>query len=198
MDRTDLYGECNLEGAPVDVWTAECCMKCVNPRCTRSAFGTSKFEIRTSTWYERLFSETPKMDPKDERYEGIAAKHFTPVNPEIVVNSDWSDPKESQPSPKDPPLPQKLLEPEPEPEPAKTEPEPVKPEPKPVEPRPVEPKEKGRLSGDLAGTNTPLKQGQMIKPGQSQPTSDTWDAPVSPVDPSNVRVIKPGEKIKLG
>jgi len=190
MERTDQYGECNMDNIPVDEFTAECCMRCVSPRCTRSFFGKSKFEIRTGSWYERLFSEVPKMDPDDPNYEKIAAQKFMPAEEPVAVNSDWTEPKDL-PAPVPEPKIETKIESKSEPLPEETPPKILDPPP------PPPPQEKGQLSRDLAYSNTPTKQGQMISGAKSKPQKDAWDAPAAPID-TNARVIKPGEKIKIG
>jgi len=217
MDRTDLYGECNVENAPVDVFTAECCVFCINPKCSRSTFGKSKFEIRTSTWYERLFTDTPRMDPGDSNYSKIAAQKFVNIKPSLGdINPDWVDPLildlppsvETSQAPVSETFPDAVSKlrslktkdesqtPEPE-KPSTPEPVPV-PEPTPEPPKTPKPEPKGQLPNNLALENTPVEQGQMIKPQKEIPQGDSWDAPISSADTENVRVVKPGTKIKLG
>jgi len=187
ISRTDFYGECNVVGAPVDAFTGECCVFCVNPECTRSSFGKSKFDIRVSTWYERLYSNVPRMNPEDPRFEKISAQRFIPINPPLSINSGWVDPRDL--SPQDatsaavaPPL---ILTPDPKPEP-QLQLEPELPQ-------------KGHLSKDLTFANTPVQQGQMIAQGKKPVTSaDPWSAPPPSTDTENVRVIKPGGKVRLG
>lgn len=87
--KRDLYGECNVDGTPVDVFTAECCLHCINPECSRSSFGKSKFDIRVNTWYDRFFSNPPKMKPDDSRYKDFAAQKFQQVNPELHLTTSW-------------------------------------------------------------------------------------------------------------
>lgn len=107
--RRDLYSECNVDGAPVDVFTAECCIRCVSPECTRSSKG-GKFELRVSTWEDRLFRNPPQMNPSDPRYARIANQRFVGIDagpvPE-VRSTGWvstATPNESAPVPA--PLPQ--------------------------------------------------------------------------------------------
>lgn len=89
MNRLDLYGECNVSHAPMADFSAQCCAHCMNPECTRSQVGKSRFEQRTATWYDRLFAHVPRMVPDDERYGAIAGQKFLLVNPSISVSSDW-------------------------------------------------------------------------------------------------------------
>ena len=225
MERMDLYGECNLEGAPVDVFTAECCVRCVNPGCTRSSFGQSKFEIRTGTWYERLFDNVPRMDRDNPDYEKISAQNFVSINPTLNVSSNWEDgavpldlPEAIETKqvsrtdlfPKSIPKTNKEdLKPAPKPDSVDVVPveKPTVPdksdlahEPKTVrksEPEIVRKPPPARQPVNPLTANTPVKQGQMIEGHAQQPTIDSWDAPIPTTDTDNVRVVKPGEKIKL-
>lgn len=182
IQRRDLYGECNMEEAPVDVFTAECCMYCFNPECTRSSFGKSKFDIRVSTWYERLFSSTPRMTPDDPRYEGISAQKFLVINPALTVNSTWVDPRDIPPQESD------------------RIPTPIIPEPLKTERSEPQPKSQQKSVRDLALINTSTQQNQMLSRENKTEivAPDPWKAPIPTTDTENVRIIKPGEKIKLG
>ena len=208
MTRRDLYGECNTEGAPVDQFTAECCMRCINPDCTRSSYGKSHFDLRVNSWYERLFSDVPTMDQGDPRFTTLASKRFLPIVPSIEVNSSWVDPRDLgstdiQAAPVEPK--QEVESPPVSNTETKEEPEVIeKPEKEEVSspPAPVTTGKKMQRAeaSNLAVTNTPAQKGQMISQGSQRvsTSSSSWDAPTPSADTEGVRVIKPGEKIKLG
>jgi hypothetical protein len=57
----------------------------------------------------------------------------------------------------------------------------------------------GRLGPDLAFSNTPLQQGRMIGSGKPAPTaSNNWDRPVPTTDTADIKIVKPGQKIRVG
>jgi hypothetical protein len=205
--RVDLYAECNIEPrAPLDVFTAECCVRCVNPDCSRSRFGDSKFEDRVSNWYERLFSEVPRMLPNDERFGSIAGQKFLLIDPARPAQpANWVDPRDLEvtrvtvPSPapvaKAPVTPEPIVTPEPEPEPAPTvEPPPVAE----ATPLPTEPKTPtAPARPDLAFTNTPAKPGQMIG-NRQKPTPSEWPASPPVEAPPDALIVKTGAKVRIG
>jgi len=220
MRRLDLFAECNAQGAPVDVFTAECCMRCINPECSRSSFGSSKFDIRVNSWYERLFSQVPRMESDDPRLGSIAAQRFVAINPSLTVNSGWVDPRDlevSQPKKaQELPSPQ-VVQPQPEAPntehtPALTAPPaelssqpasspavelPVPPEAE-LSPRPAAAPQPG-LPHHLATANTPVQRGQMVGPATPPKPASSWDAPVPPIDNSPATpVVQRGAKIKIG
>jgi hypothetical protein len=203
MRRVDLYAECNADGAPVEEFTRGACAHCINPECTRSTYGKSHFDQRVNTWYERLFSDVPRMDPSDPLFQAIAAQNFVAINPPIEVRGDWVDPRNlTQPEPAPAPEPEPSSEPEPEPEvvepPPEPEPEPPAPEPAP-EPAPTPAAApRNPVSPNLAFTNTPNQPGQMIPNRNQQDTGSSWDAPLPTRETEGVRVVKPGEKVKIG
>jgi len=206
--RHDLYGECNTVGAPNEVFAEQCCKHCINPECTRSAFGKTKFDQRVNTWYDRLFAHVPRMDRGDPRFEGIAAQRFMLINPALTVNSQasWVDPRDLSDQvavPNRAPDP-----PEPVPEPPQVQEAPQAPvaESPPVEaPQapslPVVPPQQstGRLSPNLVTANTAVQQGRMLQPPPGAPKpSNSWDAPVPTTDTAGVKVVKSGARVKLG
>jgi hypothetical protein len=206
--KTDLYGECNLDSIPVDVFTAECCMRCANPDCTRSTAGQSKFDLRVNTWYERLFSNVPKMSPDNPKFESFSSQKFFPINPSLSINSKWIDPnvleKEILANKNSIELESKTLQSD----------LPIGPEQNTLTVAPmVDTKiqkdssqeeisnipSRPHLTKDLVGANTPVQQGQMIGLEQATPVNKTsWEVNPPTEDTKNIRVIKPGEKVRLG
>jgi hypothetical protein len=123
------------------------------------------------------------MTPDDPRYEGISAQKFLAINPSLVVNSTWVDPRDIPPQESDR-TPTPII-----PEPLKTEQS--EPQPKPLQQKNVR---------DLALINTSVQQNQMLSRESKLEivAPDPWKAPIPTTDTENVRIIKPGEKIKLG
>jgi hypothetical protein len=92
--RRDQYGECNDRGMPLADFQAGWCSRCMNPECTRSLHGKTRFDLRTETWFERLFEQPPTMPPTDPRYGVIAGQRFISIDTGRVpeVGSGWVDP----------------------------------------------------------------------------------------------------------
>lgn len=181
--QLDLYAECNVEPrAPMDVFTAECCARCVNPDCVRSRVGGSKFEARVSTWYERLFRDVPRMSTEDARFHQIAGQKFVLIDPERLTSgaSGWVDPREHKS--KSVQVPVQL---EPAQESTTLTETPVQPE------SPVE--RQRQASPDLAWVNTPAQQGRMI--GAAAPAPQ-WRT--APGQANEDVVVKTGAKIRIG
>lgn len=202
--RVDLYGECNQEGAPVDHFTAECCMRCINPECTRSTYGQSKFDIRVNTWHDRLFANPSTMSPDDPRFSLISAQKFLAINQPLTVHSGWVDPRDLEKAAAIPTEVAKVVEPAVTQEPVKSgtvaEP-PTLPSvalPSVALPPIPTPEPKRPPSPNLAFTNTQTKSGQMLK-GAPSPSTPSWDAPsIGTSETEGVRVVKPGTKIRIG
>ncbi len=183
MVRRDLFGECNVDGAPIDVFSAECCVRCINPECTRSAHG-GKFELRVSKWQDRLFNP-PQMRPDDPRYGVIAGQQFVAVEagpiPEVRGSSGWVDPlaKETEKA-EFTPMGEKA---EPLPTPAVA-----------FGVTPTEPKSKIVLPRHLLLANAPSQTGKMVG-AAPPPKSDPWAPPSSPT--STETIISPGATVKF-
>ena len=187
MNKRDLYSGCNVDGFPVNDFITGCCSHCHNSECTRSSSGKSKFDARVSTWYERLFSNSPKMDPEDPRYPKIAGQKFILINPPLTVHSGWVDPRDLE-VPKTSLQKSTPLTPQEDPiligSNASLETQPIT-----VQEKTLEQKKKPENLGH--SINTPIQREQVL------PSVDTWNAPISTTDTKGVRVVKPGEKIKF-
>jgi hypothetical protein len=148
------------------------------------------------------------MDPSDSKYGKISAQNFISISPELALTSEWVDPKNLEPVKPDEikivDLPER---PSPRPDKIKNLSEPQS-KSKPAakiqdlsEPQPKSPPQTAKIPDAAALTNTPVQQGQMIpqenKSTNSTPSKDSWDSPVPTSDTDGVRVVKPGEKIKL-
>src|SRR5690349_2638847 len=93
--KQDYLRVCNEHNIPFTDFMAGWCSRCFQKECTRSLHGKSRFEARTNTWEDRLFNHVPKLDPKDERYKDITAKHFLNIAPGSPgAASSWLDPRE--------------------------------------------------------------------------------------------------------
>jgi len=187
--RKDLLSICNDQKVALDDFKSMFCDRCLQPECTRSKAGQSKFEKRIATWYDDLFAKIPMMDPSDPRFSAISAQKFITVSsgPVAEVNSAWLDPRDltekGPPSVSTPPVtssapPVRVVAPEPKAEPAR----------KPLLAMPQ---------------NTPNKGPQMIGGAAppAQVTKDPWAAP-NPSPPqsgdSTDSIITPGATVKLG
>ena len=189
--QLDLYAECNGGQAPEDVFTEACCSRCVNPDCSRSLYGKGGFDDRVHNWYERLFSQVPKLPTDDPRYGKISGQRFLLIDPEGSqgASSDWVDPRDleaksvqiSRAIPATPP-----------------------PAPPPVsESAPTPPVAAAVPASSVL--NTPPKQGQMLpnsSPSPQPPSAggDGWATPppASQHAVPDAKVVKSGARIKLG
>ena len=200
--RLDLYAECNVGGAPVDEWKELFCNHCINPECSRSLFGQSKFDLRVNTWKERLFTDVPTMEQDDPRFEGISAQKFMEMAAGGPLEvSSWAEvptesvqavkpvsglkPPEPLPEPEPPaPVKEEVAPPEPDPEPepvraAEPEPSWKDPEIKPPEPpapapQPPPATRSRQPSRQSVLANTPAQP--RILQG-AKPPSDPWEPP---------------------
>lgn len=115
--RRDYLKECHSqvsnqvkEPLPMTEFGAAYCVRCLQPECSRSTHGVTKFDQRVATWKERLFSEVPRMDQGDPRFESISSKDFQPVQESLVVMG-WGESDPEPESRKDliPETPQEVL-----------------------------------------------------------------------------------------
>jgi hypothetical protein len=182
MDKRDYLGECNDQKVPLEDFQAAFCSRCLQVECHRSRAGNSKFEQRTGTWVERLFTETPRLNPEDPRYPALSSQNFINIDvgrtPE--VRSNWVDPLTVQ---------------EVEPVPAVSVEIPPKIEPSPQqEPAPKSP---GQIPRHMILANAPDQSGKMLPgapPPTTQPVRDAWATPEKPEG----TVVRRGATIKLG
>lgn len=201
MPRSDLLSECNAVGAPLDLFKEQCCNHCINPECSRSRFGESNFDVRVNTWYDRLFANVPRMDPHDPRFKEIAGQKFMTLDEPLIVTggpSDWTEvPTDQSAKPPAPVAPEKTApDPEPEPEPEKGAKEPEKQalEPPPSAPKPAQ----GQIPQHLVLANTPPQGGKLPSAPETQADTDAWSGPIGTPTTGQDRVVKPGERIKIG
>ncbi len=200
LNRRDLLAECNMVGAPLDVFSAECCAFCINPECTRSGFGKSKFDVRVGTWAERLFTNVPRLDQRDPRYQSIHAQKFLTLDtsPAPSINSSWLDPRDLEKAPAAPVA--RAPEPLPAPAPAAPVAEAVpQPNIQEVAPAPAGPAPliQGPIPRHMVMANTPVRAGKMLNDSTAQPKKDPWAAPLPP-PPVESTLVQPGAKVKVG
>jgi hypothetical protein len=184
VGKQDYIKDCNDQGVSLEDFRLQFCTRCLQPECTRSQHGKSRFDQRVHSWESRLFLDIPRMDGEDPRFVDIRAQKFMDMGrtPEVQA---WVDPQD-------------LVEPEPEPEP---------------EPNTYEiPKttqiaaetitdldEQGPKPAPAAPANTSNRRGQMLGGKKvdvkaPQPVSDPWVPKKAPKG----EVVQPGAKIRLG
>ena len=177
--KRDQYKECSDQNIPVEDFRLQFCSRCVQPECTRSQHGKSKFDQRVTTWESRLFVDVPRMALTDPRFQSFQAKKFSEIDtgrvPEV---QGWVDPRD--------------LEPE-------TPMEAVEPVSEPQEPEPDKVEKAAPSSQEPAMGQTPNRRGQMLggkKTPAKKPSekSDPW----APKKTPEGKVVKPGAKIRLG
>jgi len=193
MSRHDYLRECNNQGVPLEDFRLTFCDRCLQPECTRSTYGTSKFDQRTQTWVQRLFTEVPRMDPKDPRFDLIASQGFSPMDPEIPSQgSEWVDPRDA-PKAKIISVPSAFIEPHenqeiPTPE-ALVE----------LKAPRARPRTSSALPREVLTMNT-KNNGEMYLPGATRlmgkPKKDPWAA-TEPQGTSEV-VVQKGATVRLG
>jgi hypothetical protein len=197
-EKVDHLKLCNEHKIPFQDFEAQFCSRCLQPECTRSQSGKSKFEQRVATWENRLFLNVARMDSRDERFQPISAQKFLGVNPGTQGSqSSWDDPRTIETT--------KLIS---LPEPTPPAPEPVRaapPEEKlpeleliPVTVPVTEPAPAPANSPQVL-RNTPNRSRQMIgnaTPPVPVPVLDPWQ-PKQPLKPGE-HLVEPGARIKLG
>jgi hypothetical protein len=83
VEKRDHLALCNDQGIPEVDFRRAFCDRCVQPECSRSRHGQSKFDQRVNSWRERFFTEVPRMAASDPRYSELAADRF----PDLPVSS---------------------------------------------------------------------------------------------------------------
>lgn len=198
-NRRDFLKDCHAqvskqvkEPLPFDTFGAAYCARCLQPECTRSTHGSTKFDQRVATWQDRLFLNVPRMDQDDPRFEDISRKEFTPIQESLVVRG-WGG--ESSPEPQKEFVPELLNEPVIEEVPTNDEPPQVYFQPTNTAPS---------ISRDTLLMNTPVSNEQYL-PGAPRPsdalgrpkkTIDSWGAPEQST-PSEV-IVKAGATVRFG
>ena len=192
--KKDYLSVCNDKNVREADFTLSFCNRCSQPECSRSLHGGSAFDRRVNTWTERLFTDVPKLDPKDPRYLPIVSAEFKTLDSaKTTVAFDgpaWFDPRDVPNEPVSPvtasveelkvvvlPLEEKV------------EPEPVA----------LPPAFAKNLPRALLLLNTEPQP--MMLPGApaSASTGDKWSGPVPKGEPlPSAPVVKKGATIKFG
>lgn len=211
-DRRDELKACNDQGIPLEDFKLAFCDRCLNPECTRSVAGQSRFEQRVSTWYERLFKAPDRLNEADPRFTQIRAKRFIDVDPgpipEVGRSSAWIDPRDlvaAAPEPQPEPeveaveLDEALSPPQVTPQPVETTPAP-EPEQEPEVPPQPSP---GRPPAGFM--NTPTPRPQTLDGSKKAPTKPAQPVFVDPWEPQTpkpveegVQVVQPGARFRFG
>jgi hypothetical protein len=186
----DYLKECNNQGLPLEDFRLTFCVRCQQPECTRSTFGTSAFHQRVSTWYDRLFENVPRMDSGDPRFGEISAQPFQGVAPSD--SSDWVDPRDLSATKTYVEVPVGFCPPVP--------PEPLIQEVTEEEPKVPRVEPLSNMTREIALLNTPSKGEVYLQgnKGNSQPEvrRDPWAAPEAS-KPGEV-VVARGATVRLG
>lgn len=213
--KLDYLKECNDQSIPLDDFKMAFCDRCFQKECSRSQFGTSRFEQRVGRWQERMF-QPPALPKNDPRYPAIIAKKFlnlaTGPTPSIQAK-EWVDPKTleqpviqtvpelvktpdpppveviREPPPVVPPLEAKA-KPAPEPAPAPPKPPPALQVPPPVQQKPTTQPQK-----PIPLMNTPYTEPRTLGNQPVEQPRDPWATP-EPLKPGE-RVVSPGARIKI-
>src|SRR4051812_12875985 len=160
MPKVDHLRLCNEHNIPFRDFEAQFCQRCLQPECTRSQHGKSRFDTRVMTWEDRLFTHVSRMDPSDERFKNITAQKFLLVDPGTPkAPSAWVDPKDLEPT-------RTISIPAPEPTHAPVVVAPVS-SPAPVVPPPP--------TTTQLPMNTPNRPRQMVGAAEQKPTAPVLD-----------------------
>ena len=173
---TDCIRECNPHAVPEEDFRLQFCDGCVQPECTRSRYGKSKFDARVASWADRFYLKVPKLDEADPRYALLAGQKFITIDtgrtPEI--RGDWVDPTAPQESPPITEVPAWMQGPS-TPPPVRS---PI------VNPSPIL----------MSSLNAPSQSGKMLGLAPKvTPSQDPWAVAETP---SNL--VAPGSRIKIG
>jgi hypothetical protein len=205
--RRDYLPECNDLRVPLADFQAQFCERCVQPECSRSQYGKSRFDQRVSTWTERLFEKVPRMDPHDPRYLPIHNAPFKMIDGARApsVRSNWVDPREiadPKPAPKVA-LPAvsspKVVPPVTFEAPASSE-VPAEAPQAPAEAPPSVTRGPRPAPSPLALGNTPPPPKMLPGAEKAAEKPDAWASPTQTPSPAlpGERVIKRGARVKLG
>lgn len=181
-EKVDHLRTCNDQNVPFQDFDLQFCQRCIQPECTRSQHGKSRFEQRALNWESRLFLNVPRMDPTDERFSTISGKRFVSVEgSRPAVSSAWIDPREDRPVQVQVPV-------QAEPEPLELVPVAPK-EAAPPSPQPVQVTENPTPAGQPR--NTAPRPRQMIGGAEPKPAAPVLD----PWQPTRTQPLRPGETL---
>lgn len=88
-NKTDFLRECmsDVKNIPLDKFNLTYCRMCANRSCARSALNNSHFDLRARNWHKDLFTEVPRADDADSRYDNIRAKQFISIEKSYEIRS---------------------------------------------------------------------------------------------------------------
>lgn len=208
-EKRDWLGDCNDRGVPLEDFRLQFCVRCLQPECTRSQHGRSRFDARVADWENKLFLNVSRMDEADPRFASLSAKKFLSIDsgPAPEVRS-WVDPRDLTEAP---------AAPAPAPEPPREYEVPATTQ---LQTRAIaDLEEQGpaevviqeevtiqesppRMAVQAMPMNTSNQHGQMVGDEKvdkqpAQPVSDPWE-PKKPAPSDDLQVVAPGAKIRLG
>lgn len=199
-ERHDLIDQCAVESnTPPTQMQERFCSNCYQIECSRSLFGTTKFDQRVSTWEERLFNGVPRMPKEDPRYLELAKAGFqtievpSKVTVALTGGPQWHDPRDLPTVNEAPALPEKKA-------PALFSPREDKIDNK-SDPTPAVPVTPGvkNLPRHLLLMNAPEQPLMLPGSPEPKPPADPWAGPVQKEDPlPPAPVVKRGARIKFG
>jgi hypothetical protein len=204
--RSDYLRECNNRSLPLEDFRLTFCVRCLQPECTRSTYGSSKFDQRTQTWVERLFTQVPRMDPSDPRFKETSEQNFSTIDLAANIEpgggtASWLDPRELKSEKTSFVVPLGFIPPPPEETPSSRNPVEIaqlpvqdpsaETQPSKVQPVPTD-KKASNLPRDVLLMNTVGHDGAYLpgapsKPGLRPVRKDPWAVP-EPIAPNEVIV----------
>jgi hypothetical protein len=92
---TDIQGKLK-KSVPIDQFSAEFCVYCLNNQCSRSGGNNSLFQIRAKNWYTDKFTEVQRAREDDPEYAGIRNKWYKPQP--VVLESSPVEVKSTSPT----------------------------------------------------------------------------------------------------
>ena len=72
------------KSVPLDQFSAEFCVYCINNKCARSGANNTLFQKRVNGWYENLFLNVPRVDGSDPKHLEIQSRWFKKPDPIIT------------------------------------------------------------------------------------------------------------------
>lgn len=160
--KNDFLKECmsDVGNMPMNDFNQYYCMRCNNHQCDRARVNNHIFVKRVTNWKENLFDNVQRADENDPKYAQIRSLRFMPKNPplgDVTLNPDPM-PSPVVEMPRNEPVvaaPEPVLVPpnDDEPEATSVDDEPSEPDPvpSPSQPQPA------------AVKNTPFQQGYIME-----------------------------------
>ncbi len=79
---SDVSGKLG-QTVPIDIFSQEFCVLCVNKECSRSRSNDMLFDRRANNWKSDLFVNTPRAKDGESQYDGIRSKNFISVTSDV-------------------------------------------------------------------------------------------------------------------